>query len=136
MGTSRSRIKRKQTKKAKVKQNHIKRYAREEVAKRLKVDPRRMEVFHREGLFEYADKAHRWVDAKNFERLRLVVELQRDLGVNMAGLDVILAMREKMKLMREDINRFLGSARRELKGKLVEELGHLERSFEIRRRSR
>ena len=114
----------------------VKRKSRTEVSKVLKLNPKRLDVFEREGLFEYTDKSRRFVDAQNFERLRVAVELQKGLGVNLAGLDVILAMREKMTKMKEQMHSFLNTARRELKGQLLKDLSRLERSFQVGGRSR
>ena len=114
----------------------VKKKSRTEVSKVLKLNPKRLDVFAREGLFEFTDKSRRYVDAQNFERLRVAVELQKGLGVNLAGLDVILAMREKMSKMKEQMNSFLNTARRELKGQLLKDLSRLERSFQVGGRSR
>lgn len=119
-----------------ISRNKVKHHRRGEISKVLKVSDQRMKVFEREGLFQFTDKTKRYVDHENFERLRVAVDLQRDLGVNLEGVDVILAMREKMKRMKDQINGFLGSVRRELRGKLLKDLSRLERELQVRGRSR
>ncbi|MFN7927493.1 MAG: chaperone modulator CbpM [Blastocatellia bacterium] len=42
----------------------------------------------------------------DIERLKLILGLTRDLGVNLAGVRVILNMREKMEQMQQEFNRF------------------------------
>lgn len=107
----------------------MKRRSRQEVSKKLKLDTHELKVFESEGLFEFTDTTKRFVDAENFERLRVAVDLQRDLGVNLEGVDVILAMREKIKRMKEQMNSFLNSVRHELRGELRKELSRLERKL-------
>ena len=40
------------------------------------------------------------------ERLEIILGLTRDLGVNLAGVEIILNMREKMEFMQQEFNRF------------------------------
>jgi MerR family transcriptional regulator, heat shock protein HspR len=46
--------------------------------------------------------------------LELILSLTRDLGVNLAGVEVILNMREKMEAMQEEVKQFMESLRKEL----------------------
>ncbi len=41
------------------------------------------------------------------ERLEVILKLTRDLGVNLAGVEIILNMREKMDEMQREFNRFM-----------------------------
>jgi MerR family transcriptional regulator/heat shock protein HspR len=42
----------------------------------------------------------------DLERLELILSLTRDLGVNLAGVEIILNMREKMDAMQHEFERF------------------------------
>jgi len=42
----------------------------------------------------------------DLERLELILSLTRDLGVNLAGVEIILNMREKMDAMQREFERF------------------------------
>ena len=42
----------------------------------------------------------------DLERLELILSLTRDLGVNLAGVEIILNMREKMDAMQQEFERF------------------------------
>jgi len=42
----------------------------------------------------------------DLERLELILALTRDLGVNLAGVEIILNMREKMDAMQQEFERF------------------------------
>ena len=43
---------------------------------------------------------------QDLEQLELILNLTRDLGVNLAGVEIILNMREKMDQMQQEFNRF------------------------------
>ena len=47
----------------------------------------------------------------------MILNLTRDLGVNLAGVEIILNMRRKMEQMQAEINEFLGHVREELRAR-------------------
>ena len=51
---------------------------------------------------------------EDLERLEVILHLTRDLGVNLAGVDIILNMREKMGQMHAQIQEFVATLNREL----------------------
>ncbi|MBI5250098.1 MAG: hypothetical protein HY912_11450 [Desulfomonile tiedjei] len=53
-----------------------------------------------------------------FDRLRIICNLINELEVNMAGVEVILQMRENMIRMQRQFDEILGTLVRELKGRL------------------
>jgi MerR family transcriptional regulator/heat shock protein HspR len=89
-----------------------------EVSKILKLNNKEWKEFEDEGLFEFVDRKKQLIDSKNFERLRVAASLKRELGVNIAGIDVILNMREKMTRMRTDMNSFLATVRKKFENQL------------------
>lgn len=74
----------------------------EEVLRFLEVDPRLIEELRREGLFE-----DEFVEPAAAEELRVAAELMRDLGVNAAGVEVVLHMRRRMLALEELTERSL-----------------------------
>ena len=44
---------------------------------------------------------------EDLERLEVILHLTRDLGVNLAGVEIILNMREKMEAMQRQIEEFV-----------------------------
>ena len=48
------------------------------------------------------------------ERLEVILHLTRDLGVNLAGVEIILNMREKMEQMQSQIGEFIATLNREV----------------------
>ena len=59
-------------------------------------DPALLEELRREGLFE-----DEWLDPDQADELRVATALVRDLGVNPAGVDVVLHMRRRMLVLEE-----------------------------------
>src|SRR3982074_3219162 len=55
----------------------------------------------------------------DLERLEVILHLTRDLGVNLAGVEIILNMREKMGEMQAQIQEFVATLNRELAARSV-----------------
>src|ERR671915_251957 len=51
---------------------------------------------------------------EDLERLETILSLTRDLGVNLAGVEIILNMRWKMEAMQREVNEFMDYVKREL----------------------
>ena len=51
---------------------------------------------------------------EDLEQLVTILALTRDLGVNMAGDEIILNMREKIEKMQEEVNEFVAYVKQEL----------------------
>ena len=67
-----------------------------------------LRLYEREGLLKPSrteGNIRLYTDA-DLERLELILGLTRDLGVNLAGVEIILNMREKMEQMQQEFNRF------------------------------
>jgi len=75
------------------------------VAQMLSIHPQTLRLYEREGLIKPSrtDGNTRLYSHRDVEKLRLILRLTRELGVNLAGVEVILGMREKMKEMQEQI---------------------------------
>ena len=68
------------------------------VAKILSIHPQTLRQYEREGLVEPSrtDGRMRLYSQKDVDRVKMILRLTRDLGVNLAGVDVILQLKEKM----------------------------------------
>lgn len=77
------------------------------VAQMLTIHPQTLRLYEREGLIKPSrtDGNTRLYSHRDVEKLRLILRLTRELGVNLAGVEVILGMRDKMKEMQEEIDR-------------------------------
>ena len=78
------------------------------VADHYGVHQQTLRMYEREGLLKpsRSDGNVRLYTDEDVERLELILNLTRDLGVNLAGVEIILNMREKMDQMQREFNRF------------------------------
>jgi MerR family transcriptional regulator/heat shock protein HspR len=78
------------------------------VADHYGIHQQTLRLYEREGLLKpsRSDGNVRLYTEADIERLELILGLTRDLGVNLAGVEVILNMREKMEQMQQEFNRF------------------------------
>lgn len=85
------------------------------VAERFEIHPQTLRMYEKEGLIEPRRSAGntRLYDADVIERLRTILTLTRDLGVNLAGVEVILNMREQMDTMKSEMDDLLESLKQE-----------------------
>lgn len=102
------------SKKRKQKQTY---YLISAVADRFDVHPQTLRLYEREGLItpSRTDGNTRVYTEDDLERLDLILNLTREMGVNLAGVDVILNMKEKME---------------SLQGEMLELLKYLRTEFE------
>jgi MerR family transcriptional regulator/heat shock protein HspR len=86
------------------------------VAEQYGVHPQTLRLYEREGLLKpsRSEGNTRLYTAEDVERLEVILHLTRDLGVNLAGVDIILNMREKMGQMQSQIQEFIATLNREL----------------------
>lgn len=77
------------------------------VAERLDVHPQTIRLYEREGLLRPARSAGntRLYDEGVIRRLETILNLTRELGVNLAGVEVILSMKERMEEMEAEVER-------------------------------
>ncbi len=78
------------------------------VADQYGLHPQTLRLYEREGLLQpsRSEGNTRLYTDKDLERLELILSLTRDLGVNLAGVEIILNMREKMDAMQQEFERF------------------------------
>src|SRR5437660_11877590 len=78
------------------------------VAEQFELHPQTLRLYEREGLLKPSrseGNTRLYTDA-DLERLEVILSLTRDLGVSLAGVEIILNMREKMDAMRHEFERF------------------------------
>ncbi len=87
----------------------IKTYTISAVAELFEIHPQTLRLYEREGLLKpsRSDGNTRLYEDCDIERLEIILSLTRDLGVNLAGVEIILNMREKMNQMQHEFERFL-----------------------------
>ncbi|PSM51688.1 heat shock transcriptional regulator, MerR family [Campylobacter blaseri] len=69
------------------------------VAKVLEIHPQTLRQYEREGLVEpgRTEGRMRLYSQKDVDRIKMILRLTRDLGVNLAGVDVILQLKEQIE---------------------------------------
>jgi MerR family transcriptional regulator/heat shock protein HspR len=87
----------------------IKTYTISAVAELFDIHPQTLRLYEREGLLKPSRSIGntRLYEDADIERLEMILSLTRDLGVNLAGVEIILNMREKMNRMQSEFERFL-----------------------------
>ena len=86
------------------------------VAEQYGVHPQTLRLYEREGLLKpsRSDGNTRLYTDEDIERLEVILKLTRDLGVNLAGVEIILNMREKMAVMERQMQEFIAQLDTEL----------------------
>lgn len=94
------------------------------VAELYKLHPQTLRLYERAGLLKPSRSQGntRLYTDQDLERLEVILTLTRDMGVNLAGIEIILNMRDKMSEMQQQMEAFIGFVRGELaKGFTAEE---------------
>jgi len=83
------------------------------VANMLDIHPQTLRQYEKEGLIKPSRTQGRirLYSQRDIEKIKMVLRLTRNLGVNIAGVDIILQLKEKMDEMQDEVN----SLRDELK---------------------
>src|ERR671929_1393572 len=86
------------------------------VAERYDIHPQTLRLYEREGLLRpsRSEGNTRLYTDEDLERLEVILKLTRELGVNLAGVEIILNMREKMEAMQDQIEEFISTLNKEL----------------------
>ncbi len=86
----------------------VRTYTISAVAEMYDIHPQTLRLYEREGLLKPSRSIGntRLYEDQDLERLEVILSLTRDLGVNLAGVEIILNMREKMDQMRREFEQF------------------------------
>jgi len=100
------------------------------VSQMFNLHPQTLRLYEREGLLKPSRSLGntRLYTDEDLKQLELILNLIRELGVNLAGVEVILNMRQRMQRMESEVNELLEYVQREI-------LGGDEKDLESRRRS-
>ena len=92
------------------------------IAERFGIHPQTLRLYEREGLLRpvRTEGNTRLYDSDTIERLEIILTLTRDLGVNLAGVEVILHMKEKIERMQGDVHHLFSVLREEVEARRVE----------------
>jgi len=94
------------------------------VAEMYGIHPQTLRLYEREGLLKPSrtEGNTRLYTEEDLERLEFILNLARDLGVNIAGIAIVLQMRERMEEMNRQMQSFVDYVRTEM-------LTHMQHGF-------
>jgi MerR family transcriptional regulator/heat shock protein HspR len=86
------------------------------VSEMLGIHPQTLRLYEREGFIKPRRSGGntRLYSEEDVEKLEMILRLTRELGVNLAGVEVILSMREKMEQMQREMEESIYQLRSEL----------------------
>lgn len=86
------------------------------VAQRYAIHPQTLRLYEREGLLKPSrtEGNTRLYSQEDLDQLETILSLTRDLGVNLAGVEIILNMRRKMDQMQREVGEFMAYVKREV----------------------
>jgi MerR family transcriptional regulator/heat shock protein HspR len=85
------------------------------VARMFNIHPQTLRLYEREGLLRpsRSEGNTRLYSDDDLHQLEVILNLTRDLGVNLAGVEIVLNMRQKIERIEAEVNEFLGYIRKE-----------------------
>ena len=86
------------------------------VAEMYEIHPQTLRLYEREGLLKPSrtEGNTRLYTEEDLKRLEFILSLARDLGVNIAGIGIILNMRERMEQMQRQMQEFVQYVQQEV----------------------
>jgi MerR family transcriptional regulator/heat shock protein HspR len=86
------------------------------VAQKYNIHPQTLRMYEREGLLtpSRTEGNTRLYSEEDLEQLETILSLTRDLGVNLAGVEIILNMRRRIQQMQVEVNEFMAYVKKEL----------------------
>lgn len=99
-------------------------YDVQETCRRLGIRPDDLKAIETEGLIALEIvRGEKVIRNDQIERLEMILRLRDDLNINLAGIDVILDMRERMLQMRREVEQILEFLRKQISQDLRDLLG-------------
>ena len=85
------------------------------ISEKYGIHPQTLRMYEREGLLRptRTEGNTRVYDHDTIERLEIILALTRHLGVNLAGVEVILHMKERMERMQGEVRQVIAALREE-----------------------
>jgi len=78
------------------------------VCEMFKIHPQTLRIYEKEGLIKPKRVGGaRLYSHEDLERIRMILNLTKELGVNRAGVDIILRMRKKMEALQREMENMM-----------------------------
>jgi MerR family transcriptional regulator/heat shock protein HspR len=105
------------------------------VAEMYEIHPQTLRLYEREGLLRpsRSEGNTRLYTDEDLERLEFILNLARDLGVNIAGIAIVLQMRERMEEMNRQMQGFVDYVRTEMLARMQQGQGQSTGLVPLRR---
>lgn len=86
------------------------------VAEQYQIHPQTLRLYEREGLLKpsRSEGNTRLYTDEDLERLEVILQLTREMGVNLAGVEIILNLRDRMSAMQKQMEEFVSALNSEL----------------------
>jgi MerR family transcriptional regulator/heat shock protein HspR len=86
------------------------------VSKMYDVHPQTLRIYEREGLLlpHRSEGNRRLYSRDDLQRLKIILSLTRELGVNLAGVEIILGMRDRMRTLQHQVQEFIKHLQQEV----------------------
>jgi len=96
------------------------------VSKMLGVHPQTLRLYEREGLVTpHRTKRSRLYSQEDVERLAMIIRLTRELGVNRAGVDIILRLRHRLEVLQHEMDDMMQFLEDDLRSDFMKRLKRL-----------
>jgi len=93
------------------------------VSKMLNVHPQTLRIYEKEGFVTpQRTRKQRLYSEKDVELLNFILQLTREMGVNRAGVDIILRLRHRMEILQREMDEMLDTLEDEMRRDLKERL--------------
>lgn len=93
------------------------------VSRMLGVHPQTLRLYEREGFVTpYRIKKTRIYSQADVERLSMIIRLTRELGVNRAGVDIILRLRHRLEVLQKEMDEMMQFLENNLRNDFEERL--------------
>jgi MerR family transcriptional regulator/heat shock protein HspR len=86
------------------------------VSRMYSIHPQTLRLYEREGLLipHRSEGNRRLYSREDLRRLKIILSLTRELGVNLAGVEIILGMRDRMRTLQREFHEFVTHVQHEV----------------------
>ena len=101
------------------------------VAKVLNIHPQTLRQYEREGLISPSrtEGKTRLYSQKDIDRIKTILNLTREMGVNLAGVEIILRLKEEIAKLEEEVERLQKELEQFEKGMVPKSRSITKRSY-------
>jgi MerR family transcriptional regulator/heat shock protein HspR len=104
------------------------------VSRMYGIHPQTLRLYEREGLLvpHRSEGNRRLYSREDLRRLKIILNLTRDLGVNLAGVEIILGMRDRMRALQREFREFIKHVQQEVLREAAQQHDHRDVPIPVR----